>query len=147
MAVVAQCDECGKTYKLKDTAAGKVFPCKACSADFRVPRRKSRRKPAAQSDDGFYSALDAAVSAESKSAPAVKSPRGSGPSAKPPRTGGKRKSGKKKAASDGGGSFPGVPFHLGKSSVFLFVIGGVLVFVGLQDRTLVSKSKAEPHSK
>lgn len=37
MPVMAKCRECGKQFRVRDELAGKVLPCKACGADFRVP--------------------------------------------------------------------------------------------------------------
>lgn len=38
MAIVAQCTNCGKKYKVADTAAGKQVKCQACGSTFKVPQ-------------------------------------------------------------------------------------------------------------
>lgn len=46
MAILAQCDSCGHSYKIQDRFAGEELPCKHCGDYFLVPdpsRRSSRR--------------------------------------------------------------------------------------------------------
>lgn len=53
MAIIVQCDECGKKYRLRDDLAGTEIPCKECGAaiwvedefDDRPPRRSARGGP------------------------------------------------------------------------------------------------------
>jgi hypothetical protein len=37
MSIHVTCGDCGEEFKLKDTAAGKRFPCKVCGASIQVP--------------------------------------------------------------------------------------------------------------
>ncbi len=37
MSIRVKCDECGEEFSLKDSAAGKGFPCKVCGASVQVP--------------------------------------------------------------------------------------------------------------
>jgi hypothetical protein len=58
MSISVRCGSCGKSYQLKDAAAGRQFSCKECGKPVRVPRRKKTPQPPIEDDDGFDAALD-----------------------------------------------------------------------------------------
>lgn len=131
MPIEVTCRQCGKVYKVADQFAGRSAFCKSCGAQMQIPGS------GAAADQGSYDVAADPIPQPVAAAPmptmpapgAVPQqpgaffPRPPAVAAQPPRTAG---------------------FRLTKLSVFLLIIGGMMIFFGAQEWRLASVASATP---
>jgi hypothetical protein len=150
MAIVTTCGQCGKSYRVDDKFAGKKAKCKACGAAMVVPTPPPPPPVAKKSDDDFdFGALadmegSAKVDASAPMAMTAPPPTVSkeAKSSTPAVTGVPTRGVKPQAKA------PRFPLLSGANAgvLFLFCVGGVLIFLGVREYNQVSHGNKKPQT-